>query len=86
MTLLLGQDKKTQLIMFTQINAAARPAPTHPHTHSLTPASRGDSESVWSGRERVHLEPLHNRNFRATLRRSVEGEKEADEKTEAGND
>lgn len=28
MTLLLGQDKKTQLIMFTQINAAAQPAHT----------------------------------------------------------
>ena len=32
MTLLLGQDKKTQLIMFTQINAAAPPAHTHTHT------------------------------------------------------
>lgn len=43
MTLLLGQDKKTQLIMFTQINAAAPPAHTHTHTHE---ASEGDSECV----------------------------------------
>lgn len=64
MSLLLGQDKKTQLIMFTQINPR-----THRHTLARWPETVRVSVSVYKC---VYLESLWNTNIGVMVRRSRE--------------